>query len=95
MPDQAVPLRTGPSSTVRGAQVERVGGGVGGSAPASADDGANWLAQLRSDLAIPPLSAYGIDPADFPTLVENAAAASSMQANPIKLTLEELEALLS
>ena len=66
-----------------------------GNPHASADDGANWLAQLRSDLAIPPLSSYGIRSADVATLVNNAAAASSMQANPIKLTVEELGALLS
>lgn len=66
-----------------------------GSPFASADDGAAWLAQLRADLEIPPLSTYGIRPADLPTLVKNAAAASSMQANPVKLTEQELGALLS
>jgi alcohol dehydrogenase class IV len=57
---------------------------------ASPDDGAAWLDHLRRDLLIPPLSAYGISPADHPALVRNAAAASSMQANPIRLTEEEL-----
>jgi alcohol dehydrogenase class IV len=65
-----------------------------GSPFASADDGAAWLAQLRADLEIPPLSTYGIRPADLPTLVKNAAAASSMQANPVKLTEQELGSVL-
>jgi alcohol dehydrogenase class IV len=33
--------------------------------------------------------------ADFPTLVEKGAVASSMQANPIKLTTDELSEILA
>jgi hypothetical protein len=34
-------------------------------------------------LEIPPLRAYGVEERDFPALVERAAQASSMKANPI------------
>ncbi|MCX6019380.1 MAG: iron-containing alcohol dehydrogenase [Chloroflexi bacterium] len=65
-----------------------------GNPHASTDDGATWLFALRTSLAIPPLSTYGIHSADLPALVANAAAASSMQANPIRLTEEELRTML-
>jgi alcohol dehydrogenase class IV len=53
-----------------------------------------WLDALRRDLEVPPLGAWGIGAADVPALVENAARASSMKANPIVLTPEELTAIL-
>lgn len=65
-----------------------------GDSAASIDDGVAWLQQLTADLHIPPLSAYGLTPAHFPQLIENAAVASSMQGNPIKLTTDELREIL-
>jgi alcohol dehydrogenase class IV len=47
-----------------------------------------------SALQIRPLSAYGLTETDIPTLIEKAAVASSMQGNPIKLTAEELTAII-
>ena len=41
------------------------------------------------------LRAYGVTEADIPVLVEKAARASSMKANPIDLTPEELRELIS
>jgi alcohol dehydrogenase class IV len=41
-------------------------------------------------LDIPALNTYGIQSTDVPELVEKAARASSMKANPIVLTSEEL-----
>jgi alcohol dehydrogenase class IV len=61
---------------------------------ATAEDGVVWLQTLAADLQIKPLAAYGLKPADFPTLIENAAVASSMQGNPIKLTTDELREIL-
>jgi len=61
---------------------------------ASAEDGAAWLDDLRKDLNIPPLSSYGITESDIPELVEKGRQASSMQANPIRLTDEELRKIL-
>jgi len=61
---------------------------------ASADDGVAWIRQLVSDLKIPLLAAYGVLPAHIAELVNRASAASSMKANPIALTTEELAAAL-
>jgi alcohol dehydrogenase class IV len=57
---------------------------------ASAEDGIDWVRALCVDLNVLPLRAWGITEADLPGVVEKAAHASSMQANPIPLTNEEL-----
>lgn len=62
---------------------------------ATAEDGAEWVRALCADLNISGLRAWGIALADLPTVVEKAARASSMQANPLPLTGEELLAVLS
>jgi alcohol dehydrogenase class IV len=67
---------------------------VTGKSEARIDDGILWLEQLTSDLAIPPLSQYGLNENDIPAVVEKASVASSMKANPIKLTDEELSEIL-
>ena len=61
---------------------------------AEVDDGIAWVADTVRQLSIPPLSAYGITRADVPRLVEKAAKASSMQANPIVLAEGELSEIL-
>ncbi len=61
---------------------------------ATADDGVRWTQKLIADLRIPALTTYGILPGDFPALVTAAAKASSMKANPIALTPDELAAIL-
>jgi alcohol dehydrogenase class IV len=65
-----------------------------GDAGATADDGAGWLGKLVSDLRIPSLRAYGLTAEHSVELVEKAAQASSMKANPIVLTREELSEIL-
>jgi alcohol dehydrogenase class IV len=65
-----------------------------GNAAASADDGVEWVGELVQDLRIPPLSAYGMIVRDVATVIEKAAQASSMKANPIVLTTSELGAIL-
>ncbi len=66
-----------------------------GRANAGADDGARFLADLRERLRIPPLRAYGMAEADVDGVAAKAAVASSMQANPVKLTADELRAILT
>jgi alcohol dehydrogenase class IV len=60
---------------------------------ARAEDGIDWVRALCADLHVPALRAWGITDADLPGVVEEAARASSMQANPLPLTGEELLAV--
>lgn len=57
---------------------------------ATADVGVDWVRQLVEELNIPRLGTYGIKPDHIDELVKKAAQASSMKANPILLTPEEL-----
>jgi alcohol dehydrogenase class IV len=61
---------------------------------ATADAGVEWVQALVQDLQIPPLRVYGIGPEHVADLVAKAANASSMKANPIVLTPDELAATL-
>ncbi len=61
---------------------------------AEAEDGIAWVRRTCVELGIPPLGQYGLSVADVPLLVERAAVASSMKANPVTLTAGELEAIL-
>ncbi len=61
---------------------------------AVAPAGIEWLRQLVTDFGIPRLSAHGIKPEDIPEIVKHAKNASSMKANPIVLTDEELAEIL-
>jgi len=63
-------------------------------ADATPEDGAEWIGRLTKQLAIPPLSAYGIKASDAPELAAKAARANSMKANPIALSPAELTAVL-
>jgi alcohol dehydrogenase class IV len=63
-------------------------------AGASADDGAAWVRRLVRDLRIPRLGVYGIRREDVGDLVDKAAKSSSMKANPIVLTPDELAGTL-
>jgi alcohol dehydrogenase class IV len=65
-----------------------------GRAQATAEDGIRWIQELCAALQIPPLRTYGIRSEHVSDLCEKAAAASSMKANPIALTKEELRELL-
>ena len=61
-----------------------------GDGHAVADAGAEWVSRLVIDLKIPPLRAYGINAEHVEEIVKKAQNASSMKANPILLTAEEL-----
>jgi len=65
-----------------------------GDSSASAGAGVEWVQELCQALHVPPLSDYGLAREDFPTVVEMAAQASSMQGNPIHLTIDEMEGIL-
>ncbi len=60
---------------------------------ARAEDGIEWVRALCAELNIPSLGTWGINEADLPNVVQKAARASSMQANPLPLTNDELLAL--
>jgi alcohol dehydrogenase class IV len=62
---------------------------------AGAEDGIDWIRALCADLGVPPLRTWGIAEADLPGVVQKAAAASSMQANPLPLKYDELLAVVS
>ena len=59
---------------------------------ATADKGVEWVQQLITDLQIPPLCAYGIGQEHIVDLAAKAANTSSIKANPIALTPDELSA---
>jgi len=65
-----------------------------GRSEASVEDGIDWVRALSAELSIPALHAWGVREADSPGVAEKAAKASSMQANPLPLTEEELIAVL-
>ncbi|SEU24598.1 iron-containing alcohol dehydrogenase [Stigmatella erecta] len=57
---------------------------------ARAEEGITWVRELCQALRVPGLGRYGLTRAEVPLLVEKARAASSMKANPLVLTDEEL-----
>lgn len=65
-----------------------------GNSGARPEDVVRFLSGLVIDLKIPGLRTYGIKSSDFPLIVERALNASSMKANPIKLSPDELVEIL-
>ena len=63
---------------------------VTGSSVATARDGVVWARDLVAELKISSLGAYGITKNDSAAVVAKATQASSMKANPIELTHDEL-----
>ena len=88
----ASPPESQMDSLPRYATVARI---LTGDASATPEDGTDWVASLCRDLEIQPLRAFGVREADVPELVEKSARASSMRANPMVLTREQLKELLS
>lgn len=66
-----------------------------GNDAAIAQDGIHFIQALCSAMDIRPLSTYGLTPSDFPSLIEKSTVASSMQGNPIKLTMDEMHHILA
>lgn len=65
-----------------------------GDSHATALDAATWLRNLSAAMKIQPFAVYGMREEDVPDVVQKAAVASSMQANPIKLNEVELGGIL-
>jgi alcohol dehydrogenase class IV len=61
---------------------------------ASANDGVNWVRDLCASLKVAPLRVYGVKAEDVQPLCAKAEVASSMKANPIALTADELREVL-
>jgi alcohol dehydrogenase class IV len=74
-------------SLARGQEVAQL---LTGRSSAHTQDGIDWLSTLCSDLAVPGLGCYGVTLDHVPALVDAAKRASSMRANPITLTDDEL-----
>ncbi len=66
-----------------------------GNETASADAGTSWLKDLCLVLNIRPLREYGLNPEDFPTILEQSKKANSMKGNPLVLTDTELISILT
>jgi alcohol dehydrogenase class IV len=67
---------------------------VTGSPTADAEGGIEWVRKLVANLGIPGLGRYGLTREHTAELVAKASHASSMKANPIELTPEELADVL-
>lgn len=65
-----------------------------GDEKASVADGVKWLGDLTSELGIPGLGFYGMNPKDIPAVIENARKSSSMKGNPVKLMDDEMAEIL-
>jgi alcohol dehydrogenase class IV len=65
-----------------------------GSPSAAAAEAVQWIDELCVALRVPPLKAYGLERRHLPELLDKAAVASSMKANPIALTREEMEEIV-
>ena len=66
-----------------------------GSPKADAEDGMAWVRALVAELAIPPLSRFGMTAVDIPIVSARAKQASSMKGNPVVLPDDELAAILT
>ena len=65
-----------------------------GDATASPDVGVSAVARLCAELAVPGLRAYGLTDRDIGEVCRKARHASSMKANPVELSDEELRSTL-
>jgi len=65
-----------------------------GDAASTPEKGIRWVGDLVAELGIPQLRSYGITSESVSEIVAKAARASSMKANPLPLTSDELTAIL-
>ena len=61
---------------------------------ATVEDAVDWLRETVAALDVPPLAAVGLQPAQHTEVAEKAARSSSMQGNPVRLSEDELVAVL-
>ncbi len=83
-------LRESAPGSVALVRYEEIGRLLTGKAQGTAEDGVQWVAQLVKDLQVLKLSHYGCSESDVESVVEKAAKASSMKANPVELSKETL-----
>ena len=76
------------------ARYDKVARVLTGNPDAEATDGVEFVRALIADLKIPPLGKYGLTHEHTTELVQRAAKASSMKANPVALTTDELSEVL-
>lgn len=76
------------------ARIYEIAKWITGSTQATVEDAVTVLLDMLHQFQIPKLSFYGLKPEDIPNIVLNAQNSSSMKANPIKLTVEELNQIL-
>jgi alcohol dehydrogenase class IV len=74
---------------------DEIGRLLTGRPQANARDAVQWVRELVHALQIPRLSRYGVHREDVSAIVAAAVNASSMKANPIALTADELAATLT
>jgi alcohol dehydrogenase class IV len=60
-----------------------------------AEAGIEWVEAQMKSLTVPRLARWGVTPEQFDSIAEKAAKASSMKANPLPLTPEELKKILA
>ena len=76
------------------ARMREVAGLLTGLPEAGPDDAIDWLQQLRDDLQLPGLGAYGVGTEQLDDLVADAQRASSMGGHPIPLRDDEVAHIL-
>jgi alcohol dehydrogenase class IV len=72
------------------ARYQKIAALLTGNGSATADAGVEWVQKLVADLPVPKLGAYGVSETHVAAICAKAANASSMKANPIVLTMDEL-----
>ena len=87
-------LRSRSPNSIALGRYDEIGQLLIGSPQVQAIDGLVWLKDLNETLNVPRLSSLGIPRESLPEVAAKAAKASSMKANPIELTLTELEEIL-
>jgi alcohol dehydrogenase class IV len=85
---RALRERTPHSPTL--ARYQKIAALLTGNGSATADAGVEWVQKLVADLLVPKLGAYGVSETHVAAICAKAANASSMKANPIVLTMDEL-----
>jgi alcohol dehydrogenase class IV len=65
-----------------------------GSPSAGEEEAVRWIEDVCAALHVPLLSAYGLKPGQLPELLDKSAFSSSMKANPILLTREEMQEII-
>lgn len=87
-------LRTRASTSKALSRYDEIARIVTNQSQATASDLVPWTRELVNSLPVRSLSAYGITREDFPAIVVAAERASSMKANPLPLTYDELTEIL-